>query len=536
MTDEQSGGQFHSGTLIGKHKKMEYFNLLHLKKEPFSNSPDPDLFFQSRQHAGCLQRLELSLRLRRGLSVVIGDVGTGKTTLCRQLIRRLAEDKNMEIHLILDPFFKTPSESLAAVAQLFGKTEKNHFQPDIPERDARENIKQILFRRGVEENKTVVLIIDEGQKIPGFFMEILREFLNYETNEHKLLQIVIFAQREFRESLALHANFADRISLHEVLPPLNFTEMKEMIRFRLKQSGAGAGAADLFTGPALWKIYRETKGYPRKIVNLCHQCLLMMIIQNRSRIRWSLIRICALRGLYGTDRKETVARPAGNMLLFFSGIFACLLLVGIADGRFAMQIREIFRAGGFYAQHREKTAWQQAPANSLKTQKGTKDFPDRLGQLSLKPGETLGELIRMVYGRTSPRILETVLAQNPHIGNLHRIPAGQDIVFPVIISGEQPGSVRSYFIEIQSCPDLESAMERMRTHAQARGEVLRLISCWNSQEKLKFLVILDEYFSDESSAIRRMSTLPPEFGAKIRTPDSWAPDTVFCASFSGQGN
>ncbi|MBW2200522.1 MAG: transposase, partial [Deltaproteobacteria bacterium] len=67
---------------------MDYFKILNLNREPFSNSPDPEYFFQSRQHLGCLQKVELALRLRRGLNVVIGDIGTGKTTLCRQLIRR----------------------------------------------------------------------------------------------------------------------------------------------------------------------------------------------------------------------------------------------------------------------------------------------------------------------------------------------------------------------------------------------------------------------------------------------------------------
>lgn len=520
--------------MAGTQGKMKYFNILNLKKEPFSNSPDPDLFFQSRQHIGCLQKLEISLRLRRGLNVVIGDVGTGKTTLCRQLIRRLAADKNMEVHLILDPFFRTSSEAMVAVSEMFGKTAGGGSPADITDRHIRETIKQFLFRKGVEEKKNVVLIIDEGQKIPGFFMEILREFLNYETNEHKLLQIVIFAQREFKETLAVHANFADRISLYEVLSPLNFREMKEMIRFRLKQAGAGDGAGNLFTWPALWKIYRETKGYPRKIMNLCHQCLLMMIIQNRSGIGWSLIRACAGRGLYGADPGKNISRQTKNILLFFSGICVCLLLIGVVQYRSVTNIRKIFRWGGLYAENTENTA-SDLPAESLKTQKGIKEFPDSLGQLSLNSGETLGELIRMVYGTASPRILETVLARNPHIGNLHRIPAGQRIVFPAILPDGKPGTVREYLIEIYSYPDFETAIGRMRSHAQEQGGAVRLIPCWNLQEKLKFTIILDEYFPDESSALQRMNSLPPGSGAKIRDPDSWAGDTVLGLSFSGQG-
>ena len=91
---------------------MDYFSILNLKKEPFSNSPDPKFFFQSRQHLDCLQKLELALRLHRGLNVIIGDVGTGKTTLCRQLIRKFADNEEIETHLILDPFFTDTSEFL----------------------------------------------------------------------------------------------------------------------------------------------------------------------------------------------------------------------------------------------------------------------------------------------------------------------------------------------------------------------------------------------------------------------------------------
>ncbi|MBU4287620.1 MAG: ATP-binding protein, partial [Proteobacteria bacterium] len=177
---------------------MDYLKIVHLSKEPFSNSPDPEFFFQSSQHVACLQKLELSIRLRRGLNVVIGDIGTGKTTLCRQIIRRFAQQDETETHLILDPKFSNQSEFLNTIAEMFGleKAEK-----DSDEWQIKERIKNYLFQKGVDDEKKTILIIDEGQKIPVFCLEILREFLNYETNEYKLLQIVIFAQREFEQTL-----------------------------------------------------------------------------------------------------------------------------------------------------------------------------------------------------------------------------------------------------------------------------------------------------------------------------------------------
>jgi general secretion pathway protein A len=86
---------------------MDYFTILNLEREPFSNSPDPDFFFQSRQHVDCLQKLELALRLKRGLNVVIGAVGAGKTTLCRTLLKKFSVDRSIESHLVLDPSFNS---------------------------------------------------------------------------------------------------------------------------------------------------------------------------------------------------------------------------------------------------------------------------------------------------------------------------------------------------------------------------------------------------------------------------------------------
>ena len=265
---------------------MDYFSILNLNREPFSNSPDPDYFFNSEQHLGCLQKLELSIRLKRGLNVVVGDVGTGKTTLCRQLIRRFAADPSCETHLILDPSFSTPAEFLAAVAETLTNEKAS---ADANEWQVKETIKQVIFRKGVDEKKTVIVIIDERQKIPEFCLEILREFLNFETNEFKLLQIVIFAQKEFEDFLETHANLADRINLFHLLEPLDFRDTIRMIQFRINQSSAGARARSLFSYPALWQVYRETGGYPRKIVNLCHRIILAMIIQNRTKASRSLV-------------------------------------------------------------------------------------------------------------------------------------------------------------------------------------------------------------------------------------------------------
>ncbi|MGB8427512.1 MAG: AAA family ATPase, partial [Desulfobacterales bacterium] len=293
---------------------MEYFSIVDLNREPFSNSPDPEFFYGSRQHLDCLQKLELALRLRRGLNVIIGDVGTGKTTLCRQLIRRFAGTPEFETHLVMDPGFSGADEFLVTIIDMLTGR-----QPPAGVRDweMKEVVKKHLFKQGVDEKKTVVLIIDEGQKLPGFCLELLREFLNYETNDHKLLQIVIFAQTEFQTSLDRHANFTDRINLLHRLKPMSFADTRAMIRFRLEKSSGKYTAYTFFSLPALIAIYAASRGYPRKIINLCHRCILTMIIQNRTSVDLFLARTC-IRRVFPPRRGRRLRRlalPVGALLL-----------------------------------------------------------------------------------------------------------------------------------------------------------------------------------------------------------------------------
>ena len=287
---------------------MDYFSILNLNREPFSNSPDPDYFYHSSQHLDCLQKLELSLHLRRGLNVIIGDVGTGKTTLCRQIIRRFANRKDMETHLVLDPLFRDPADFLAAIAKLLSGRKLPEGATDW---QAKEFIKHTLFRKGVDQKRTTILIIDEGQKIPVFCLELLREFLNYETNDYKLLQIVIFAQKEFEGVVRSHPNFGDRINLYHHLKPLSLRDTRLMIQFRLEKSSSAPQKLDLFTLPGLIAVHRTTGGYPRKIINLCHQCILAMIIQNQSKVGYWLVRRSATRVFPATGARSASAAGAG---------------------------------------------------------------------------------------------------------------------------------------------------------------------------------------------------------------------------------
>ena len=265
---------------------MKYFNILNFDREPFSNTPDPDLFFKSSQQTNCLQQLELSIRLKRGLNVVIGDIGVGKTTICWQLIRRLAKDSTIETHLILDPFAESELQFLQMVATSLG-IQKSFDQ--LTTHQLKELIKSQLFQRGVDKDKTVLLIIDEGQKLPKYCLEALRELLNYEADDCKLLQILIFAQNELESNLRLLPNLIDRINLFFRLSNLNFSDARALIHHRMNIASSGRSSSVAFSYMACWLVYYFSKGYPRKIINICHQVLLALIVKNRLSVGAGLV-------------------------------------------------------------------------------------------------------------------------------------------------------------------------------------------------------------------------------------------------------
>ena len=262
---------------------MSYYKVLNLEKEPFSTSPDPLFFYRSQSHDSALKRLEITIRLRRGLSVVIGDVGIGKTTLSRALIQAFKGEENFIFHMILDPNYKTEFQFLSSLIKMFGT--KPEFRSTLDYKDA---IEKYLFQKGVDENKIIVLLIDEGQKLNANQLELLRMLLNYETNEYKLLQLVILSQTELLPRLRKIKNFMDRIALKYIINPLDETETKEMVTFRLKQAGYD-GAESLFTDDAIKLIYEHTQGYPRRISLLCHDCLEALIMNEEARVSRDLV-------------------------------------------------------------------------------------------------------------------------------------------------------------------------------------------------------------------------------------------------------
>ncbi|MDD5454127.1 MAG: AAA family ATPase [Candidatus Ratteibacteria bacterium] len=265
---------------------MGYFEILGLKKEPFSTSPDPDFFYLSKDHERALTNSLIELRLKRGLSIILGDVGTGKTTLSRKLVQELKKREDFCFHVIFDPSFENEYSFLEYLVRNFNCPINTNDSPSLLE--LKESLEAFLFQKGVSENKIIALVVDEAQKLSPMSLEVLRVLLNYETNEFKLLQLVLLGQMELYSTIMNIPNFFDRISFKFTLNPLDYGETKEMIEFRLRQAGY-KDKRHLFLEDGIKKIYEYTNGYPRKIMMLCYKALKKIIVDNKLAVDGKMI-------------------------------------------------------------------------------------------------------------------------------------------------------------------------------------------------------------------------------------------------------
>lgn len=259
----------------------EYFGFT---EKPFSLTPDPKYLFKSTSHANAFDLLQYAIRRREGFVVVTGDIGTGKTTLCRAILEQV--DRKTFTALVLNPFL-AEEDLLRMILQEFGVVSRDEIKRGhllgVSKAELIETLNEFLLslqRIGAQ----ALLIIDEAQNLPLQVLEQIRILSNLETEKEKLLQIVLVGQSNLKDLLrrAELRQLDQRVSIRYDLQPLSLEETAAYVQHRL--SVAGGGAAVTFTPKTTARVHRYASGIPRLINLICDRALLSAYSNRTARI------------------------------------------------------------------------------------------------------------------------------------------------------------------------------------------------------------------------------------------------------------
>lgn len=295
-----------------------YVSYFRLNEKPFSLTPDTQFYFNTQSHLDALNTLIVALRNGEGFIKIVGEVGTGKTILCRKLLASL--DSTYCTAYIPNPYLR-PDELKAVVGE----------ELQVPKLSqlATHQLIPAISKHLIDlasQGKKAVLIIDEAQSMPRETIEALRLLTNLETEKQKLLQVVLFGQPELDKLLdrADLRQLKQRIVFAAYLKPFDRDAIARYVDFRL--ASAGYDGPRLFTPDALKILNRASGGVPRLINILCHKAMLSAFGRGDSPITsYHLAKAVA-----DTPESRLWGRIAVLVLGLYKPLFGILLIVALA--------------------------------------------------------------------------------------------------------------------------------------------------------------------------------------------------------------
>jgi general secretion pathway protein A len=257
-----------------------YLEFYGLQMAPFDITPNPRFLFHSAKHREAFNHLLYGIRERKGFVQLTGEVGSGKTTLCRALLEQL--DGHYSTALILNPVLNA-DELIRAIGMEYGLNVRG-----LDRMETLAAISDYLLHQTLAGKETV-LIIDEAQNLTEELLEQVRLISNFETDDRKLVQIVLMGQPELRDRLNSHQlrQLRQRITVRYHLKPLTRNEVGRYIQHRLVL--AGSQGVPTFTGPAIWRVFRYSKGIPRLVNAVCDKALLAGFVAQSNRINYWMV-------------------------------------------------------------------------------------------------------------------------------------------------------------------------------------------------------------------------------------------------------
>ena len=306
-------------------------------EKPFSLTPDPKYLYRSESHGNAFDLLQYAIDRREGFVVVTGDIGTGKTTLCRALLEQV--DRTTFTALVLNPFL-TEEDLLKRILQDFGVLSREEMKAGrmagVTKQELIETLYEFLLGL-IPLDASAVLIIDEAQNLPLPVLEQIRILSNLETDKEKLLQIMLVGQLNLQTLLRAPElrQLDQRVSIRYELKPLDEETVAAYVRHRLTIAGGSASVA--FSAEALRQVHRFSGGIPRLINLICDRALLAGYSMQTNRITPEMVAHAVESLDVHPDALRLTPMKRGGSLYAAAAVVLLAAAVGVSATAFLYQ-------------------------------------------------------------------------------------------------------------------------------------------------------------------------------------------------------